>query len=263
MRWAAAPGVAVAAVLALVAAVSGAGAEAPSPEPAYRVLVFTRTAGFRHASIPSGIAAVRTLGRQRGFAVDATEDPRAFTDAGLARYRAVVWLSTSGDVLGPAEQAAFQRYVTAGGGYVGIHAAAATEPRWRWYASLLGGARFTRHSTPQRATVQVLDRTQASTRSLPPRWTRFDEWYAFRAGPRPRAHVLARMVESTYRPGRATMRPDHPIAWCRTVGAGRAWYTGGGHTSRSFHEPLFLGHLLGGITTAAGTAPPGGCAISG
>lgn len=227
------------------------------------MLVFTRTAGFRHDSIPSGVAAVRALGRQNGFGVDATEDPGAFTDAGLARYRAVVWLSTSGDVLGPAEEAAFQRYVTTGGGYVGVHAAAATETRWRWYGSLLGGARFVRHSTPKRATIQVIDRSHASTRSLPNRWRRRDEWYAFRASPRPRAHVLARIAESTYRPGRATMRPEHPIAWCRRVGVGRAWYTAGGHTRASYREPLFLEHLLGGIATASGAVPDGRCSARG
>jgi type 1 glutamine amidotransferase len=241
---------------------SAAAAEAPA-DPPPRVLVFSRTTGFRHASIPAGISALRRLGVQNGFGVDATEDPHAFTDAGLARYRAVVWLSTSGDVLGPTEQAAFQRYVTAGGGFVGIHSAAATEPRWRWYGSLLGGARFLGHSTPQRATVEVTDRSHASTRGLPRRWRRLDEWYAFRPSPRPRAHVLARIAESTYRPGRATMRPDHPIAWCRRVGAGRAWYTAGGHTRSSFREPLFLRHLLGGLTTAAGLVPDGRCAAGG
>jgi len=257
----------VAALVAGVLAVLGPdvlGAHAQSPaEPAPRVLVFSRTTGFRHASIPSGVAAIRAVGTRGGFAVDATEDPAQFTGENLARYRAVIWLNTSGEVLDEAQRAAFEHYVGSGGGYVGVHAAAATEPGWRWYGTLLGGARLRGHPAPQRATILVDDPSHPSTSSLPRRWRRLDEWYAFRRNPRRRAHVLATLSEASYRPGAAAMARDHPIAWCSAVGAGRAWYTAGGHTTASYREPRFRRHLLGGILSAAGLAPNGRCAAPG
>jgi len=222
-----------------------------SPRPP-RVLVFSRTAGFRHDSIPAGIAAIRRLGAEHGFAVDATEDPAAFDDARLARYAAVLFLSTTGDVLGPREERAFERYVRAGGGYVGVHAAADTEYDWEWYGELVG-AYFAGHPAVQDATVRVLDHAHPSTRHLPARWVRRDEWYDYRASPTGRVHVLATLDETTYEGG--SMGDDHPIAWCHEFDGGRAFYTGGGHMQESFEEPAFLEHLAGGILWAAGRVP--------
>src|SRR5215467_7432103 len=105
--------------------------EAGSAPPAVpKVLVFTKTTGFRHASIPAAVQAVTTLGENNGFTVDATEDGGAFTDANLARYDAVIFLLTTGDVLDDAQQAAFERYIHAGHGWVGVHSAADTEYDW-------------------------------------------------------------------------------------------------------------------------------------
>ncbi|HEX6685191.1 MAG TPA: ThuA domain-containing protein [Candidatus Limnocylindrales bacterium] len=219
--------------------------------PAYSVLVFSKTAGFRHDSIPAGIAAVQQLGTANDFAVEATEDANAFTDANLARFRAVVWLSTTGDVLNDTQQAAFERYIRAGGGYAGVHAAADTEYGWAWYGRLVG-AYFASHPSNQNATVKVEDPAHPSTGHLPPRWTRFDEWYNFQTNPRGTAHILASLDESTYSGG--TMGAEHPTAWCQRFDGGRSWYTGGGHTVESFSDSAFRAHLLGGIRTAAGVA---------
>ncbi|RKR86272.1 glucose/arabinose dehydrogenase [Micromonospora pisi] len=218
---------------------------------AYAVLVFSKTAGFRHDSIPAGITAIQQLGAANDFTVDATEDATAFTDANLSRYRAVIWLSTTGDVLDPTQQAAFERYIRAGGGYVGIHAAADTEYDWSWYGNLVG-AYFASHPANQQATVKVEDPGHPSTATLPARWSRFDEWYNFRTNPRGSAHVLASLDESTYTPGSGAMGADHPTAWCKTYDGGRSWYTGGGHTNESYADAQFRAHLLGGIQTAAG-----------
>lgn len=216
-----------------------------------RVLVFSKTAGFRHDSIPEGIAAVRELGATGGFAVDATEDAGAFTPRNLARYDAVVFLSTTGDVLDAAGQAAFERYIERGGGYVGIHAAADTEYDWAFYGGL-AGAYFQSHPAIQPATVTVEDRSHPATSELPGSWDRTDEWYNYRSSPRDRAHVLASLDESSYTGG--TMSGDHPIAWCQEYRGGRAFYTGGGHTKASYAEPAFRQHLLGGIRYAIGAA---------
>ncbi|MEU9210924.1 ThuA domain-containing protein [Streptomyces sp. NPDC048415] len=216
-----------------------------------RVLVFSKTAGFRHDSIPDGIAAVRELGAANGFAVDATEDAGAFTSKNLARYDAVVFLSTTGDVLDDTQQTAFERYINRGGGYVGIHAAADTEYDWAFYGGL-AGAYFQSHPAIQPATVDVEDRAHPATSQLPKAWERTDEWYNYRSNPRDRAHVLASLDESSYTGG--TMTGDHPIAWCQEYRGGRAFYTGGGHTKESFAEPAFRQHLLGGIRYAIGDA---------
>ncbi|MER7561808.1 ThuA domain-containing protein [Streptomyces sp. NPDC097941] len=216
-----------------------------------RVLVFSKTAGFRHDSIPEGVAAVRELGASAGFSVDATEDAAAFTPRNLRRYDAVVFLSTTGDVLDPTQQRAFEGYIRHGGGYVGIHAAADTEYDWAFYGGL-AGAWFQSHPAIQPATVVVEDRAHPATSELSRTWNRTDEWYNYRTNPRDRVHVLASLDESSYTGG--TMNGDHPIAWCQDYQGGRAFYTGFGHTKESYADPAFRGHLLGGIRYATGAA---------
>ena len=222
----------------------------PSPvPPAFAVLVFSRTEGFRHDSIPAGIAAIRQQGTARGFSVDATEEGGAFTDDNLARYKAVVFLSTTGDVLNATQQSSFERFVRRGGGFVGVHSAADTEYDWPFYGGLLG-AYFAGHPDIQNATIQIEDPGHPSTSSLPRTWMRRDEWYNFQKNPRGAVTVLATIDERTYSGG--TMAPDHPIMWSHTYEGGRAWYTAGGHTMESFAEPLFAEHLGRAILWAAG-----------
>lgn len=216
---------------------------------AKRVLVFSKTAGFRHDSIPTGIAALKELGRTSNITVDATEEAAQFTTGNLARYDAVVFLSTTGDVLGADQQKAFENYVSTGGGYMGVHAAADTEYDWAFYGGLVG-AYFASHPQIQPATVRVEDHTHPSTAHLDDAWERTDEWYNYRTNPRTQARVLATLDETSYQGG--TMKGDHPIAWCQTYQGGRAFYTGGGHTKESYAEPAFRTHLLGGLRYAAG-----------
>jgi len=225
------------------------------PKPRAQVLVFTKTAGFRHDSIPVGVTTIKELGQMHGFSVSRTEDASVFRPKRLGRFGAVVFLNTSGDVLDPAQQAAFRSYIRHGGSWVGLHAASDTEYDWPFYGHLLG-AYFANHPAMQPAAIDVTDRSHPSTRPLPARWTRTDEWFNFRSNPRGSVHVLATLDESTYSGG--TMGADHPTAWCHRVKGGRGWYTGGGHTIESYSEPLFRKHLLGGILWAAGLAK-GGC----
>ncbi len=230
-------------------------AAAESTQPRFAVLVFSKTSAFRHDSIPDGIAAIQTLGAENGFAVDSTEDAARFTDAELARYKVVVFLCTTGDILDTDQKAAFERYIRSGGGFVGIHSASDTEYQWAWYGRLVG-AYFASHPQIQRATVHIEDLGHASTEGLPAIWVRTDEWYNFRSSPRGAVHVLATLDEATYSGGK--MGVDHPIAWCQQIDGGRSWYTAMGHTSESYAERLFRLHLLGGIESAAGLAS--GCA---
>lgn len=215
----------------------------------YRVLAFTRTKEYRHDSIPDAVAALQALGAEHGFAVDHTEDTSVFADQQLASYQAVAFLLTTGDILGAEQQATFERYIRAGGGYLGIHSACDTEYDWPWYGQLVG-AYFKHHPEIQPATIWLENRCHPSTAALPERWERTDEWYDFRTNPRAQVNVLARLDESTYAGG--GMGSDHPIAWWHDFDGGRAWYTAGGHTAESYREPLFLRHLLGGIEYAIG-----------
>lgn len=217
------------AVLLLGCLAQPAASHSASPDDGRRVLVFSKTAGFRHDSIPDGVTAVRELGETGGFRVDATEDAGAFTPANLRRYDAVVFLSTTGDVLDAGQQAAFEDYIRHGGGYVGIHAAADTEYDWAFYGGLVG-AWFQSHPAIQSATVDVEDRAHPATSGLDRAWNRTDEWYNYRSNPRERVHVLASLDESSYTGG--TMNGDHPIAWCQNY-QGAAPSTQGAATRRS------------------------------
>jgi type 1 glutamine amidotransferase len=226
----------------------------PSPEAARpRVLLFSRTTGFRHDAIPVAGSAIARLGHDHGFSVDLTEDPAIFDDTSLGGYAAVVFLLTTGDVLDAGGRAAFERYVRSGGGYVGVHSASDTEYGWSWYGGLVG-AYFAGHPAIQPAVVRVEDATHPSTASLPPTWSRTDEWYNFRANPRAAVQVLLTLDERSYAGG--SMGADHPIAWYHAYDGGRAWYTALGHTRESYLDADFLAHLLGGIQYAAGLSRP-------
>ncbi|MGO4540124.1 ThuA domain-containing protein [Paenibacillus sp. 2TAB19] len=224
----------------------------------YRVLVLSKTDGFRHDAIEEGIAAIRVLGEQNGFEVDATEDTSVFTDEGLDPYAAVVFLNTTGEILGFQQMEAFERYIQAGKGYVGVHSASDTLHSWQWYMDLVGGM-FVDHPAVVSAELQTADRAHPSTASLAAKWTHTDEWYNFMANPRGAVHVLMTVDESTYEGGK--MGYDHPVAWCQNYDGGRSWYTGLGHTKESYTSEPFLQHLLGGISWAAGAAE-GDCAAT-
>lgn len=221
---------------------------AQAADAAYDVLVFSKTAGFRHDSIPQGIQAVRDLGAANNFTVTATEDANAFTTANLGQYEAVVFLNTTGDVLNDTQQAAFESYIRGGGGYVGVHSAADTEYGWPFYGQLVG-AYFASHPAIQQANIKVENRATAATSALPQTWTRTDEWYNYQTNPRSTARVLSTLDESSYSGG--SMGADHPHTWCKTIDSGRSFYTGGGHTQASYAEPLFRSQLLGGIRYVA------------
>ncbi|MCC2544874.1 ThuA domain-containing protein [Hymenobacter sp. BT175] len=220
----------------------------PEPEPTARILIFYKTAGFYHSSIPVAISALQKLGKDHNLAVDTTRVAANFNPANLARYQAVVFLSTTGDVLNNSQQQAFEQYIQAGNGFVGIHAATDTEYDWPWYNGLVG-AYFNGHPAIQQATIQVTNKNHDATAPLPDSWQRTDEWYNFRDLD-PGVQVLASLDEQTYSGG--IHGSSHPIIWYHDYKGGRAFYTAGGHTDESYREPLFLQHLLGGLQYAVG-----------
>lgn len=204
------------------------------------ILVFSKTAGFRHTSIPAGKAALMKLGTENRFRVDTTEDASAFTAANLKKYKTVVFLSTTGDILNPEQQSAFEGYIRGGGGFFGIHAATDTEYDWPWYNKLVG-AYFLGHPKQQNADIIVWNQVDPTTNFLPNRWRRFDELYNYKSI-QPGLTILATLDENSYEGGKNGLM--HPFIWKHEFDGGRSYYTGGGHTDESFVEPLFVRHLL-------------------
>jgi type 1 glutamine amidotransferase len=224
----------------------------PSPplqETTFRVLVFTRTMNFRHDSIQAGVEALALMGTNQGFSVDWSEDPERFTPDSLAQYEVVVFLNTTGDVLGPEQEAAFEAYIRGGGGYVGVHAASDTEYEWPFYKEIVG-AYFKSHPQVQRARVEFSAAHGAELR-WDEDWTRVDEWYDFRDVPSADFEILASLDPTSYEG--STMSGPHPVAWRRPVDLGRAAYTAMGHTQETYAEPLFRRHLASLILWARGS----------
>ena len=236
-----------------------------------RALVFSKTAGFRHKdSIPVGNELLKKQFESLGLQVDLSEDSAVFTAENLARYRVVAFMSTTGDIMPPpvakdasaedkaaaekagaARRKAFEAWMEAGGGFVGVHAASDTEYKWAWYGKMIGGY-FNGHPAIQDAVLHPAVADHPSTVHLPRNWKRKDEWYNFRKPMQRDIEVLLTIDETSYKAGNSAMGAHHPMAWCKEVGKGRMFYTAGGHTKESFSEELFVRHLLGGIRWVIG-----------
>jgi len=214
-----------------------------------RVFVFTKTGGYVHDAIPDGVQAIRDLGQKNNFLVEESDDSLRFNEPELSKYGVIVFMNTSGKVLGEAQRAAFKHYIQQGGGFVGVHGASASEEDWPWFARLVG-VRFKDHPEIQKATVKVIDKIHPSTKHLPDEWRREDEWYNFHPDISENIHVVALIDESTYQGG--SNGAMHPFAWYQEFDGGRSWYTAGGHMKEHYQDSLFVKHLLGGILYAAG-----------
>ena len=209
------------------------------------ILVFSKTEGFRHESIPAAIEAFHEMATQHEFTLVATEDSTVFADAELFQFDAIVFLLTTGDVLNEGEQAGLERYMRFRGGFVGVHSAADTEWRgdWTWFRKLVGGV-FKSHPKVQPAKLKVMQRDHPATAPLPDVFWHTDEWYDFTDLYEHRTDLLT-VDESTYSGGRHG--DYHPIAWCHEFGGGRSFYTGLGHTVESYSDAQMRAHLLAGL----------------
>lgn len=213
------------------------------------ILVFSKTKGYRHASIEEGKKAIMELGHLNHYTVDTTENAAMFTENNLKKYAAIIFLSTTGDVLNDAQQSAFERYIQAGGGFVGIHAATDTEYDWTWYGKLVG-AYFVSHPKVQEAKFVIKDRKHPSTKFLTDSvWMHTDELYNFK-NINPDLKVLITIDESSYQGG--TNGNFHPFSWYHDFDGGRAFYTSMGHPKECWADEKFLNHLTGGLKYAIG-----------
>ncbi len=212
-----------------------------------KVVVFSKTEGWRHKSIETGIKSIKKLGKDNNFSVQATEDTDELITA-LDSCKVVIFLSTTGDILNDAQQEKFKVFINNGGGFVGIHAATDTEYEWPWYVKLIG-ANFESHPKQQDALIEVVNKKHPSTTFLDATWTTFDEWYNFK-NINPKINVLLNLDENSYEGGKNG--ENHPIAWFHEYDGGRIFYTGLGHTKESYADPVFLKHVLGGIQYTMG-----------
>ncbi|MBT8285546.1 MAG: ThuA domain-containing protein [Flavobacteriaceae bacterium] len=212
-------------------------------ETAPEILVFTKTEGYRHKAIEKGVRTLQELSKANSFSVTQTENSNDFNKDNLSQYSLVIFLSTTLDVLNEEQQQSFTQYINQGGNYMGVHAATDTEYDWPWYGKLVG-AYFKSHPEQQQASIEVVDRTHASTAHLGETWIHFDEWYNFKEL-NPDVKVLMQLDESSYSGGENG--DFHPIAWYHEYEGGRSFYTGLGHTEEAYDDPDFQKHLLGGI----------------
>jgi type 1 glutamine amidotransferase len=224
----------------------------------FSVLLFTKTAGWHHDSTHAGVTAIKDLGQLHDFNVFWTENADLVfnKDESLQKFKAIIFLSTTGDVLNAEQQAVFERYIKAGGGFVGIHAAADTEYDWPFYTKMVSHM-FHIHPAVQTATIKVENPNFPGMDRFAKRFLATEEWYEYDAA-RTKVNYLLSVDEKTYKPyakwgpkeGKG-MGAFHPLAWYHDYEGGRAFYTALGHLQATFQDPNFRHHLYGGIYWAA------------
>jgi type 1 glutamine amidotransferase len=235
------------------------------PNPA--VLVFSKTNGFRHdEAIAAAGPMFRELAARQGWSVYQTENGAVFSSDILSRFKVVVFSNASGDMLASDQRAALQRWIEAGGGFVGIHAAGDDSHKdWVWYYSQVIGSKFVGHSLWPHlamATIRVEAADHPVMAGLPAVWNREDEWYSFDKSVRGKQgfRVLATLDEATYErggPGSAklSMGKDHPIVWSHCQAKGRVIYSALGHTGESYAEAPFRTLVTNAVTWAMRSEP--------
>jgi type 1 glutamine amidotransferase len=231
-----------------------------------KVLVYTRNftpdgKGYVHDNIKASVEAIRQMGRDNGFAVDVSDDPKMFTDKNLAQYKALVFSNSNNEAFeNDPQRDAFKRYIRGGGGFVGIHSASGSEREWEYYWSVLGG-KFKRHPKQQSFTVRVVDPKHPATRDLPASFTWGPEecYYHDHLGKdiKPLLVVDPAKLDDPKKneyPGKL-FGDAMPIAWYQTFDGGREFYTALGHNIPAYKDPLLTKHILGGILWAMGEKP--------
>jgi type 1 glutamine amidotransferase len=220
-------------------------ADAPSSAPP-KVLVFSKTVAFRDPLIPAGIAALKQLGAKRGWSVAATEDAGLFTDSNLPQYDVVIWLDTTGNVLNPEQQAAYERFHRSGKGTVAIHRGGVDTARegWPWFRKLAPSG-VVSHPAVRTITVLNYDHNFPAASMIPTMWRHTGEWFNFAPSPNPDAHPLLYGWDPDF---------SNPMSWWKEFDGGRYFYTALGGATEDYADPQVLAHFAGGIEWAAGKA---------
>lgn len=225
------------------------------------VLIFSKTNGWRHDSIPQQVAAVTKLAEKRGWSAYASENAAIFNPEQLARFDLIVFASATGDMFRPEQRAAFEAWLAKGHGFVGLHGAGdGSHPGW--YQALLGYGSYTGHPGGadqfQTSDLILLDRAHPATRHLPTRWRWTEEYYAYGQPVSADTHVLARLDETGMRlEPRHTMGDRHALIWWRCQGKARIFYSALGHQPEAWADPAHLKMVGGAMLWAARKAGKG------
>lgn len=210
--------------------------------------------GYVHDNVADSVAAIKKIGAQQKFEVVQSEDPAVFTNAPLKKYRAIIFSNSNNKAFdNEEERKAFQEYIHAGGGFVGIHSATGSERDWPWFWKLIGGS-FAWHAPLQKFTIQIKDKRHPATAFFTSdTWDWEDEFYVMKEPPSD-LHVLfggnVKPLKGVEK--KADGLPDFiPLAWYHEFEGGRAFTTTLGHKKEYYRDPLFLKHLTGGICWAA------------
>lgn len=224
----------------------------------FKALLIVDAAGFQHESTFDAVPALQKLAARHDFQLDLKQRARRLTEEKLQEYEVVIMVNTTGDIFNDTEQAAIEKFIQSGKGWVGVHAASDTEYDWKWYTDMVGHM-FKIHPKVQTAMVDVHDTSFPGLTSWPERriWT--DEFYEYFEGDKkPGFNYLITIDESTYDVNAkwgdnvAKGHGDfHPMSWYRNYDGGRSWYTNFGHVPAVFSDVAFLEHLYGGIFWAA------------
>lgn len=220
-----------------------------------RVLYVTASAGYRHEVLPLSARILREIGaKAKAFDTTVTQDTREITAESLAGYDAVVFYTTGELPMSAEQKRSLLAFVRGGRGFVGIHSATDTFYAWPEYGEMIG-AYFNGHPWHQEVKVRVEDADHPATRQLPATFTVNDEIYQFRNWSRANVHVLLSLDPSSVdllNPAVKRSDRDFALAWTRSLGKGRVFYTALGHEPAVWTDDRFQQHLLGGIRWAIG-----------
>jgi type 1 glutamine amidotransferase len=214
------------------------------------VLVFSKTKGYKHKSIPSGIDFFKNLQKETNWKIDFSIDGNDFTSENLKNYKVIVFLNTTGNILEDNQKKAFQKYINRGNGFVGIHAASDTEKEWTWFTNMIG-ATFKIHPKVQNGTLYIDTSSEhPAINHLKEKEVFKDEWYSFLKPVAKHVNVLATLDDTSYETKQISTK-SHPITWYHHFDGGRVFYTGLGHTNESYEDVRFKKMIKGAILWAA------------
>ncbi len=218
------------------------------------ILLFSKTNGYRHSSISSGIKMLYDQSKKQHWIITATEDSTLIGDNFLSQFDVAVFINPTGNAIGEEEQTAFEKFMKSGKGFVGIHAAADCEYDWPFYGKLIGGY-FLTHPPAQKATIVFENTDHPAMKPFKgmKTYTTVDEWYSYKENPRPNVHVLAHLDENTIKKSKNDewKMGDHPIIWWNDDNGMRSFYTVFGHTHEAFQDEKVIEHITNAINWAA------------
>jgi hypothetical protein len=221
------------------------------------VLYFTHSAGYRHEVIPTSQAILKEIGARARFEVMASEDVSVFTPENLSRFGAVMFFTTGELPMSDAQKSALTGFVRSGGGFLGVHSATDTFYQWGEYLKLIGGY-FNEHPWHQSVRIEVADRASALVGFLGPSFTITDEIYQIADFDDRGSHVLLRLDPTSVDLKADGVHPrpyGWPLAWTRSYGEGRVFYTALGHEEAVWRDSRYQQMLRNAVLWTMGRSP--------